>query len=101
MKTELTVTLLDENFDITLGELCRACQTSADRIQLLVEEGIIEPRGSEPAKWRFTNISIRRIRKVQRLQSDLGVNLAGAALALELSDEIERLRRRLQRFEEL
>lgn len=101
MNNDFTGTLMDENFDITLVELCRVCHISADRIELLVEEGIIEPLGREPAQWRFQGVSIHRIRKVQRLQSDLGVNLAGAALALELSEEIERLRRRLRRFEEL
>ena len=65
----------------------------------LVEEGVIEPEGSEPRRWRFRAVSIRRIGSVHRLRRDLGVNLAGAALALELIDELDRLRLRLQRLE--
>jgi chaperone modulatory protein CbpM len=35
-----------------------------------------------------------------RLKRDLGVNIAGAALAIDLLEELEELRARLQRFEE-
>jgi chaperone modulatory protein CbpM len=38
---------------------------------------------------------VRRVRTVVRLQRDLGVNLPGAALALELLERIEELQRRL------
>jgi len=34
-----------------------------------------------------------------RLQRDLGVNLAGIALALDMLDEIDKLRGRLQRID--
>jgi chaperone modulatory protein CbpM len=35
-----------------------------------------------------------------RLQRDLGVNVAGVALALDLLEEIERMQTRLRRFEQ-
>jgi chaperone modulatory protein CbpM len=39
---------------------------------------------------------MRRARVASRLQGDLGINLAGVALALQLLDEIEELRERLE-----
>jgi chaperone modulatory protein CbpM len=87
--------LLDEECLLTLGELSRACRVHAEWIVELVEQGIIEPRGDDLRHWRFTGSSLGRVMRVQRLQHDLGVNLAGAALALELLDEIRRLRNRL------
>lgn len=99
MADELRGVVLDDSGDITLRELCQTCRVSAERIRLLVEEGVIEPRGREPAQWRFERISIVRVRKVQRLETDLGLNLAGAALALELMDELEVLRRRLRHLD--
>jgi hypothetical protein len=44
-------------------------------------------------RWRFHIGSVRRVRMVRRLQRDLGVNLPGAALALELLDRIAKLER--------
>jgi len=98
--TLLTAELLDEDTGLTLGELCRACRLPAEQVFELVEHGVLEPRGREPARWRFHSVSIRRARSALRLQHDLGVNAAGAALALELLEEIERLRARMGRFED-
>jgi chaperone modulatory protein CbpM len=91
--------VLDEEIELTLGELSWACQLAVERVFELVEEGVIEPLGRDPAHWRFLGVSVRRVRCAQRLQRDLRVNVAGAALALDLLDELERLRARLRRFE--
>ena len=87
--------LLDESIELTLAELCRVCQLPAERIFEFVDEGIVEPRGRDPARWRFHSVSIRRVRRAQRLKRDLGVNTPGVALALELLEELEQLRARL------
>ena len=98
--TLLSGEVLEEDVELTLAELCRACHLSAEQVLELVEQGLIEPRGREPARWHFHGISVRRVRCAQRLEQDLGVNVAGAALALELLEELEQLRIRLRRYEE-
>jgi chaperone modulatory protein CbpM len=91
--------VLEEDVELTLVELCQACRMQAEQVLDLVEQGVIEPLGHDPARWRFRGVSMRRVRLVQRLERDLGVNVAGAALALELLEELERLRARLRRLE--
>ena len=86
----------DDPTELTLAEVCRACSVQTEFIVELVEEGVLAPAGREPQIWRFTYAHLRRARVASRLQRDLGVNLAGAALALELLEEIETLRARLQ-----
>ena len=80
---------------LTLAELSRACCVHAEWIFSLVEEGILEPEGETERSWHFSGPSLRRARMVIHLQQDLGVNLAGAALVLDLMDELESLRRRI------
>jgi chaperone modulatory protein CbpM len=92
----LAAELVEEDSELSLADLCRACQLPAERVFELVDEGVIEPLGRQPARWRFRAVSIRRVRCVQRLERDLGVNVAGAALVLDLLDELERLRGRLR-----
>jgi chaperone modulatory protein CbpM len=92
--------LVEEDMELSLADLCRACQLPAERVFELVDEGVIEPVGREPARWRFRAVSVRRVRCVQRLERDLGVNVAGAALVLDLLDELERLRGRLRRTDD-
>ncbi len=91
--------ILEEKVDLTLAELCRACQLTAEQVFELVEQGVVEPRGRQPASWRFTGISIQRVRCAHRLQQDLGVNTAGVALVLDLLDELEQMHQRLRRLE--
>lgn len=89
------VLILEDQDDLSMDELCRACGTQVEQLVALIDEGVIAPRGSAPAHWRFTGVHLRRARIAVRLQRDLGVNTAGAALALQLMDEIEALRARL------
>ena len=97
----LTGEIIDDDRELSLAELCRACRLPAERVFELVEHGVIEPVGPEPGLWRFQAISLRRVRSVQRLEQDLGVNIAGAALALDLLAELEVLRTRLARLGEV
>jgi chaperone modulatory protein CbpM len=90
-----TGTVIEED-SLTLGQLCRACDVHADWIINLVEESIIEPQGEDMRLWRFSGASLVRARSALRLQRDLGVNLAGIALALDLMDELERLRAQMK-----
>ena len=91
--------LIEEETLITLDELCGACTVRTEEVLTLVREGVIDPvdgpvRAERVDAWRFHITSVRRVRAVVRLQRDLGVNLPGAALALELLDRIAELERR-------
>jgi chaperone modulatory protein CbpM len=84
---------LDESSEFSLEELCRICGVHEELVVEIVEEGVVQPAGPSRAHWRFSGIAVTRIQRVIRLQHDFEVNLPGAALALELLEEIERLRR--------
>ena len=86
--------LLELNALLTMGQLCECCGLEAEHVVALVQEGIIEAKGPDQSRWTFQVSSIRRVRTARRLQRDLGVNLAGAALALELLDRLTELKNR-------
>jgi chaperone modulatory protein CbpM len=94
---ELSGHIFDETTEITIVKLCEVCSIEIGRVDELVDEGILEPIGGGSEKRRFPYSSVRRTRTVVHLQRDLGLNLAGAALALELLDRIEDLRTQLRR----
>lgn len=91
----LTGTLIDDAQTVSLAELCRCCALPAEQVMIMVEHGIIEPLETRitHSRWQFSGGSVVRIQRAIRLQRDLGVNMAGAALALDLLDEIQILRR--------
>ncbi len=88
-QSPLSGDVLEEHMELTLVDLCRVCSLSSEQVRELVEEGIVEPLEGESLHWRFRAGNIRRVRKAARLRTDLGVNWAGAALALDLMDELQ------------
>ncbi len=80
--------------------ICARFALSSERVVQLVDEGLVEPVGREPAEWRFSGRSVRRVVVAERLSRDLRLNAAGAALVLDLLDEVKQLRQRLIRLEE-
>jgi chaperone modulatory protein CbpM len=92
--------ILEDTMRLTLRELCEACAVNAEYIAELIDEGVLEPAGTEKSHWCFTGFSLHRVRTAKRLQRDLGINMAGVALALELLDEVRQLRERLNRIAE-
>jgi len=95
----VTGILLDEQFELTLNDISQACSGSTEWVIELVAEGVLEPVGRDQVRWRFPGTSLQRARAAMHLQTDLGINLAGVALALDMLDEIDALRARLRRFE--
>lgn len=85
--------LLDERVTFTLHELCDACGVRRQLIVEMVEEGVIEPAPEADTEWRFHGHALVRAQRALRLVRDLDLNWAGAALALDLLDEIDRLKR--------
>ena len=95
--TAVTGIIFDETSEITIVELCEVCSVEQQTIKDLIAEGIIEPLDNGGEKTRLPYSSVRRTHTVVHLQRDLGVNLAGAALALELLDRIDKLWAQLRR----
>ena len=92
----LTGKLYDDDNEITVVELCRICCVDEELVAQLIAEGILEPVGKLSDSSVLPYSSVRRTRTVVRMQRDLGVNLAGAALALELIERIHALQLRMR-----
>jgi chaperone modulatory protein CbpM len=98
IQVRVTGFILEDQTELTLGDICRACGAETPLIVEMVDEGVLAPSGEAPAQWRFTGVHIQRARTALSLQRDLGVNLAGAALAIQLIEELESLRAQLHRL---
>ena len=91
-------TIFDDSAMLSLKVLSRMCSVDERHIVEFVEEGVlkvIEVR----SEWHFSGDALRRARLAVRLERDLELNLAGVALAVELTEELEQLRRQPQNRE--
>ncbi|MGQ0696683.1 MAG: chaperone modulator CbpM [Panacagrimonas sp.] len=90
--------LLEEEVQFTLVELSRACRAEVEQLVLLVDEGVLTPSGDDPQHWQFEGATLQRARAVLRLTRELELSISGAALVLDLLEEIRTLKARLRRF---
>lgn len=88
--------LVDESTLLSIEDLCRICAIERRLVVEFVEEGVLEVAAVDADEWRFRGGALRRARIAMRLQRDLELNLVGVALALDLMDEIQRLRREIR-----
>ncbi len=82
-----------------LEELIELSQSSPDFIQELIEFGILAPAPTPVTKREFDVDELQRIKTVQRLQRDLEINMAGAALVLDLLDQLDEMQVKIALFE--
>ena len=87
--------ILEESAELTVQDLSRLCAVEERHIVEFVHEGVLDVVEINTSEWHFTGAALRRARLAVRLERDLELNLAGVALALELMEELQRLRREL------
>jgi chaperone modulatory protein CbpM len=97
MSHEYTLAIVEEDVQLTLDQLCRACRAQEEQVRVWVIEGVLTPIGETPPEWRFAGASLRRARLALTLTRELDINAPGVAFALDLMDEIEALKASLRR----
>jgi chaperone modulatory protein CbpM len=93
--------VLGEGDWIAVTEICQLCRLDAAAVLELGALGVVTPREVQPGQWQVPATALPRLRVVGRLMRDLGVNLSGAALAVELLEARHALENRLRRLERL
>jgi chaperone modulatory protein CbpM len=93
--TPLPGEIFEDYAVLSVGDLSRLCAAEPHTIVELVELGVLRVIEVEGPEWRFGGGALRRARTALRLHRDLEINLPGVALALELLDELNQLRREL------
>jgi len=97
----LDVRLLGEADWIAVTDVCRLCLIDMTEVVELVELGVVVSRGPTPAEWLVPAAALPRLRIAGRLMRDLGVNVTGAALAVELIESRGDLERQVRSLERL
>jgi DNA-binding transcriptional MerR regulator len=74
---------------LSVNEVAAAAGISPNMLARLVRLGLIEPVAE--GSTEFTAASVRRLRRMLRMRRDLGVNLTGAAILVDLLERLEQL----------
>ena len=77
---------------LDMAEFCEAADLSDVYVIEIVEHGILEPQGTQPREWRFTDYELTLAKRAAKLRRDLELEWEGVALALDLLEEVQELR---------
>jgi len=78
--------------DRRLDAAARLAHVSTARVRYYIRVGLIRPSRIEGEEPLFGQQELARLRRIRRLQEDLGLNTAGVEVVMRLVDEIEALR---------
>ena len=68
-------------------------------LRIYEQKGLVRPKRTAGNTRLYSERDLERLRLIQRLTTELGLNLAGVEAVLALQDELERLRGRVERLE--
>jgi chaperone modulatory protein CbpM len=89
-----SATVVGKAQPLSADDLARACGAEVEWVAQLVEVGIA--RGGQPDDWCFDSADLQRALHARRLEHDFGASLDAAALILDLSQEVRRLKAHLR-----
>jgi MerR family transcriptional regulator/heat shock protein HspR len=68
-------------------------------LRMYEARGLIEPKRSPKGTRLYSQADVERLRRIQEMTTELGLNLAGVERVLELETKLERAQRRLDAME--
>jgi MerR family transcriptional regulator/heat shock protein HspR len=68
-------------------------------LRIYEQKGLVHPKRTAGNTRLYSDADLERLRTIQRLTTELGLNLAGAELVLRMEDQMERVQARMERLE--
>jgi MerR family transcriptional regulator, heat shock protein HspR len=69
-------------------------------LRIYERKGLLSPARTAGNTRRYSNRDIERLRMIQRLTQEFGVNLAGVKMVVEMENQLERMRRQMNRLDQ-
>jgi MerR family transcriptional regulator/heat shock protein HspR len=68
-------------------------------LRIYEQKGLVRPKRTAGNTRLYSDADLERLRLIQQLTTELGLNLAGVEMVLRLEDQLSRMQRRLERVE--
>ena len=68
-------------------------------LRMYEQKGLVDPKRTAGNTRLYSEADLERLRLIQKLTTQLGLNLAGVEAVLELREELQRMQARMQRLE--
>jgi MerR family transcriptional regulator/heat shock protein HspR len=68
-------------------------------LRIYEQKGLVRPKRTAGNTRLYSDADLERLRTIQRLTTELGLNLAGVELVLRMEDQLRRTQARMERIE--
>jgi MerR family transcriptional regulator/heat shock protein HspR len=97
--TRTTVTVSHDRGVFMISVAAELAEMHPQTLRMYEQRGLIEPKRSPKGTRLYSHEDVDRLRRIQEMTNDLGLNLAGVEHVLRLEQELDRARRRVDALE--
>lgn len=94
------VTVSDDRGVFMISVAAELAGMHPQTLRMYEQRGLIEPQRSPKGTRRYSHADVERLRRIQAMTNELGLNLAGVEHVLRLEQQLERAQRRVAALEE-
>ncbi len=98
-RTRTTVTVSSDRGVFMISVAAELAEMHPQTLRMYEQRGLIEPKRSPKGTRLYSHEDVERLRRIQEMTNDLGLNLAGVEHVLRLEQELDRAKRRVDALE--
>jgi MerR family transcriptional regulator/heat shock protein HspR len=96
-RSRVEITIDDERGVFMISVAAELAEMHPQTLRMYEARGLIEPKRSPKNTRLYSQRDVERLRRIQRMTSEEGLNLAGVVTVLALEERVEKLRVELER----
>jgi MerR family transcriptional regulator, heat shock protein HspR len=98
-RTRITTRVDHERGVFMISVAAELAEMHPQTLRMYEARGLIEPKRSPKGTRLYSQADVDRLRRIQEMTSELGMNLAGVERVFELEDKLDRLQRKVEAME--
>ena len=98
-RTTITATVEHTRGVFMISVAAELADMHPQTLRMYEARGLIEPKRSPKGTRLYSHDDVERLRKIQEMTTELGMNLAGVERVFELEDKLNRLQRKVDALE--
>jgi len=98
-RTTTTVTVSADRGVFMISVAAELAEMHPQTLRMYEARGLIEPKRSPKGTRLYSQSDVEKLRRIQEMTNELGLNLAGVERVLALEQELERTTKRLESLE--
>jgi MerR family transcriptional regulator, heat shock protein HspR len=98
--TRVTARVSNDRGVFMISVAAELAEMHPQTLRMYEARGLIEPKRSPKGTRLYSQDDVDRLRRIQEMTTELGMNLAGVERVFELEDKLTRLQRRVDALQE-